>query len=138
MKEGTGGDPFSDDSEVDGSDDNESTGADGTPADTTSSREEPDQSSETPAEESTDQGEREGTELPWAVERSSVKSEREMVQFYLRNFVQERESEFQREVESKTGYETYLTDVREAAYLVAMDHPEEVAQLLDDWGCEYA
>lgn len=60
-----------------------------------------------------------------------------MVQFYLRNFVQERESEFQHKVECETGYDTNVTDVREAAYLVVMEHPDEVAELLDEWGCEY-
>lgn len=75
--------------------------------------------------------------VPWAVERNSVKSEREMVQFYLREFVQEREDEFQQDVEDVTGYDVYTTDLREAAYLVAMEHPDEVAGLLDEWGCEY-
>lgn len=138
MKEGTGGDPFSDDPDVDESNEAESTDASGVSGDTVNGRGEQDRSSEKPETDSADRGESDDSELPWAVERNSVKSEREMVQFYLRNFVQERETEFQREIEDTAGYDTYLTDVREAAYLVAMEHPEEVAQLLDEWGCEYA
>lgn len=138
MKEGTGGDPFSDDIDVDESNEAESTDASGGSEDTMNGRGEQNRSAEKPETGSADRSEPDDSELPWAVERNSVKSEREMVQFYLRNFVQERETEFQRRVEDTAGYDTYLTDVREAAYLVAMEHPEEVAQLLDEWGCEYA
>lgn len=137
MKEGTGGDPFSDDDGFDESAEDDSAGTDGTTAGAEVSQDAPAQDSASSSPESNDESQRDGDGLPWAVERNSVKSEREMVQFYLRNFVQERESEFQRDVETVTGYDTYLTDIREAAYLVAMDHPEEVADLLNDWGCEY-
>jgi hypothetical protein len=150
MKEGTGGDPFGDDpfGDDDSSDDPlgesnatdsgeaEPNGDGGAAADASDSAEPADVDTEDSSRDSTgDAGGDDG--LPWAVERNSVKSDREMVQFYLREFAQDRESEFQREVEAETGYDTYLTDVREAAYLVAMNHPEEVAELLDDWGCEY-
>ncbi|UPV76795.1 hypothetical protein M0R89_20210 (plasmid) [Halorussus limi] len=144
MKEGTGGDPFGDDDPLDGDSSGESGDADsgGTDGDerpvaaTSVSRETEDDWTERDSDDSTDNS-RGDDGLPWAVERNSVKSDREMVQFYLRDFVQDRESEFQREIETETGYDTYLTDVREAAYLVAMNHPEEVAELLDEWGCEY-
>lgn len=68
---------------------------------------------------------------------NSVKSDCEMVQFYLREFVQERESEFQRAVEGENRLRHVPDGLREAAYLVAMDQPEEVADLLDEWSCEY-
>lgn len=138
MKEGTGGDPFSEDADVDDLNQDEPDGDDGMATTTDVTGDISDTSPEQSDQETVDEDGLDNEGLPWAVERSSVKSEREMVQFYLRSFVQERESEFQHEVEAETGYDTYLTDVREAAYLVAMNHPEEVAQLLDDWGCEYA
>jgi len=158
MKEGTGGDPFaddpfgdddSDDEPLDESGDGDSEVVDpaedggaapaddgGALTDASVSGATADDDKERRSNAATGNSSDDGG-LPWAVERNSVKSDREMVQFYLRDFVQDRESEFRREVESETGYDAYLTDVREAAYLVAMDHPEEVAELLDDWGCEY-
>ncbi|MFC4551055.1 MULTISPECIES: hypothetical protein [Halorussus] len=145
MKQGTGGDPFGDDDPVaDGQDDASDTEDESQGGEDSSSTQAESGDAQVAVESGGEDAEdgggaAEGGDdgLPWAVERNSVKSEREMVQFYLRGFVQERESRFQREVESKTGYDTYLTDVREAAYLVAMDHPDEVAELLDEWGCEY-
>ncbi|USZ70170.1 hypothetical protein NGM10_17925 (plasmid) [Halorussus salilacus] len=148
MKDGTGSDPFADDSltEDGTADDDDATTSQQTDDGTTSGDTETDDETTTGDTETDDGSEPEeqdgdtkvdAGELPWAVRRNSVKSDREMVQFYLREFVQERESEFQRAVENETGYDTYLTDVREAAYLVAMNHPEEVAGLLDEWGCEY-
>ncbi|WP_440009620.1 hypothetical protein [Halomicrococcus sp. SG-WS-1] len=125
MKGGTGDDPFSDElDETDGS----VTGKEDVDADANSAEQ---------VKTDTDDDGTEAERVPWAVRRNSVKSEREMVQFYLRERTQERESEFQRDVEADAGFSTYLTDVREAAYLVAMEHPEEVAELLEDWGCEY-
>ncbi|WP_132060876.1 hypothetical protein [Halorussus amylolyticus] len=151
MKEGTGGDPFADDDSVteESSDDADTDATAQGGRDRTESLSDGEQSA--PGEPAvaddgvgtenrveTESGvDDESVELPWAVRRSSVKSDREMVQFYLRGFVQDRETEFQHEVETETGYGTYLTDVREAAYLVAMNHPDEVASLLDEWGCEY-
>ncbi|WP_433627557.1 hypothetical protein [Halomicrococcus sp. NG-SE-24] len=125
MKGGTGDDPFSDElDETDGSvTEKEDVDADANSAEQV----------ETDADDDGTEAER----VPWAVRRNSVKSEREMVQFYFRERTQERESEFRRDVEADAGFSTYLTDVREAAYLVAMEHPEEVAELLEDWGCEY-
>lgn len=76
--------------------------------------------------------------LPWAVQRDSVKSGREMVQFFLQADTQSEEREFERDVEDAAGYDVLLTDLREAAYLVAMNHPDEVAEILDEWGCEFS
>lgn len=110
MKPGTGGDPFGDgDREVD--------------------------SASEPLEEDVE----ETTEtLPWAVQRDSVKSDREMVQFFLQADTQSEEREFERDVEDEAGYDVLVTDLREAAYLVAMEHPDEVADILDEWGCEFS
>ncbi|WP_435181162.1 hypothetical protein [Halorussus sp. AFM4] len=138
MKEGTGGDPFGDDP-IDDQPPEDDPGPDtgATSAMTTTSTSAESKSGSASASGEDDDRDQNDDGLPWAVQRNSVKSGREMVQFYLREFVQERETDFKRDVEAETGYETYLTDVREAAYLVAMKHPEEVAELLDEWGCEY-
>jgi hypothetical protein len=48
-----------------------------------------------------------------------------------------RKSEFLRAVEDAVGKDVYKFDLREAALLVAMNHPEEVADQLDSWGYEF-
>ena len=72
--------------------------------------------------------------VPWIFTRKNVKSGRDMVQFYLRNDVQDREEEFVKTLEDKLGTSIPVTDAREAAYLAAMDNPEKVVQELREWG----
>lgn len=143
MKEGTAGDPFDDVIGAADDADRDDT-ADSPDATETQRSEQPDgvEAAATVLDDA-DDGTADAAEddddggVPWAVERSSVKAEREMVQFYLRESTLEAEEVFQREVAETAGYTPYVTDLREAAYLVAMDHPDEVADLLDEWGCEY-
>lgn len=115
MKGGTGGDPF------ENYDPDEP---------------EPADEVEEPEPEDTEDSGSDG--VPWAFERNSVKSDRELVQFFLQETTEEREKEFEREVEDIAGFDFYKTDFREAAYLVAMEHPEEVVEILEEWGCEHA
>ena len=70
--------------------------------------------------------------------KESAKSRRDMVQFFLQDSTKDAEGEFKGKVEDIAGFDVYTTDLREAAYLVAMEHPEEVAQKLEEWGCEFA
>lgn len=141
MKEGTAGDPFDDD--FDELDENTADDADDGPddaeADGTDTAASADTSAAVAEAKAADAG---GTDagsddVPWAVERPSVKAERDMVQFYLQQSTLAKEEAFQREVAETAGYTPYVTDLREAAYLVAMQHPDEVADVLNDWGCEY-
>lgn len=74
--------------------------------------------------------------VPWVYTRSNVKQDRDMVQFYLREFVQDAEDDFVDAVEQDLGASVSKTDVREAAYVAAMRRPEIVADELERWGFE--
>lgn len=74
--------------------------------------------------------------VPWVYTRSNVKQDRDMVQFFLRAFVQEAEGDFVDAVADELGASVSKTDVREAAYVAAMRQPEIVAEELERWGFE--
>ena len=77
-------------------------------------------------------------DIPWVLRRSSVKADRPNVtQFFLRDETDRAERRFQSDVEDILDADVYTLDLREAAYLVAMRHPDEVAEELLDWGYEY-
>lgn len=75
---------------------------------------------------------------PYAIRRDKVKDDREMVPFWLRSETKEQQENVKREVEELLGYDVYLTDFKEAAYLHGLENPLEIASQLEDWGCEYA
>lgn len=113
MKSGSGDDPFADaDSGGDESETSEA-GSDTDASDTETT---------TPS-------------LPWIYARENAKSQREMVQFFLRRETQTQEDEAQRELETILGEEPLVFDVREAAYQVALEeHLDDVAAKLREWG----
>ncbi|SFT06131.1 hypothetical protein [Halostagnicola kamekurae] len=74
--------------------------------------------------------------VPWVYTRDNVQQDRDMVQFYLRRFVQEAEGDFVDAVGEQLGTDVSKTDVREAAYVAAMRDPEIVAKELERWGFE--
>ena len=77
-------------------------------------------------------------EIPWVLRRGSVKDDRPNVtQFFLRDETDTAERRFKNEVEEIIDADVYTLDLREAAYLVAMRHPEEVAEELRAWGYDY-
>ena len=90
-------------------------------------------------EEQEESSAREGTsELPWAIRRDGPKDERpEVIQLFVQEGMRDREKDFRRDVERELGNDVFKTDLREAAYLVAMNHPDEVAETLREWGCEH-
>ncbi|WP_136602712.1 hypothetical protein [Salinigranum halophilum] len=76
--------------------------------------------------------------IPWVLRRRSVKDDRPNVtQFFLRDETDRAERRFRGEVEERLDTDVYLLDLREAAYVVAMQHPDEVASLLGQWGYDY-
>lgn len=94
------------------------------------SQERPDQSSESTTEASSG-----GTTLPWIYRREHARDGRDITkQLHLQHETAQRESEFKAELERAVGDQVYLADVREAALLVAMDHIDEVAEQLREWG----
>ncbi|WP_225335963.1 hypothetical protein [Halomicrobium urmianum] len=146
MKEGTAGDPFDDDfdeldedTDDDADDERESDVAEQSNTGETDATTDASAKVESAEIETDDISEADAgnDDVPWAVERPSVKAERDMVQFYLQQSTLAKEEAFQREVAETAGYTPYVTDLREAAYLAAMQHPDEVADVLNDWGCEY-
>jgi hypothetical protein len=77
-------------------------------------------------------------DIPWVLRRGGVKDDRpNMTQFFLRDSTDQAERGFQQDVENILDKDVYLLDLREAAYQVAMDHPEEVAAVLEEWGYDY-
>ncbi|ELY63189.1 hypothetical protein [Natrinema versiforme] len=74
--------------------------------------------------------------VPWVYVRDTVKQDREMVQFYLRDYVVDAEDEFVDAVSDELGTDVSKTDVREAAYEAAMHNVDEVVDRLEAWGFE--
>ena len=75
------------------------------------------------------------TSLPWKYSRENVKSERDMVQFYLQGETKAIESQAEGELEEILGESVLTFDLREAAYRVALqNHLHDVAEQLREWG----
>ena len=66
--------------------------------------------------------------------RDTVKENRKMVQFFLREETQETEDEIHAEIEQEIEADVSLIDVREAIVRVAADHIGEIADELREWG----
>lgn len=149
MKTGTGEDPFADDPDPeqdrqntpDASPDTEETASD-TSTNETSGDDEAASTDETDATEAIKTNDAETgidrDDIPWVLRRSRVKDGRpEMIPIYVREETADAEADFVRSVEDAVGKDVYKFDVREAAMLVAMNHPEEVAAQLNDWGYKF-
>lgn len=144
MKSGTGEDPFADDPEPTDqapadqeqqSTPDDATETEGSTPDT--SADEPSVSDDSASAADTE-GQLDQDDIPWVLRRSRVKDDRpEMVPVYVREETADAEPAFVRDVEEIVGRDVYKFDVREAALLVAMNHPEEVAEQLNSWGYEY-
>lgn len=131
MKSGTGEDPFADDPEPT---DQEQQNASESPDTEETTADSPDDSAST---DDTEEGLNQD-DIPWVLRRSRVKDGRpEMIPVYVREETSDRESEFMQAVEDAVGKDVYKFDAREAALLVAMNHPEEVADQLNSWGYEF-
>lgn len=77
-----------------------------------------------------------GDGVPWVYRRANVKERREMVQYYLRDAVQDAEDDLVDAVGEQLGVDVSKTDVREAAVVAAMRDPDAVADELRRWGFE--
>lgn len=137
MKSGSGDDPFAEDDHVDDEtvDDTADTDTDaGDPFDEESTTPEPESTSTTlpgipehPADES--------SQLPWIHRRDGVKDDRNHKTIHYTEYTVKRERrELRPALEERLGDDVELTDAREAAYLVGMDHIDEVADVLREWG----
>ena len=137
MKSGSGDDPFAEDDDVDEEpvDDVPDSDTDaGDPFDEQSTTPQPDPTSTTlpgipdhPADES--------SRLPWIHRRDGVKDDRDHKTIhYTEHTVKRERRELRPALEEQLGDDVELTDAREAAYLVGMDHLDEVADVLREWG----
>lgn len=140
FKSGPGDDPFADD----GDDDDASADLDGSGVDASAGAEpERDAMSDLFDEDGgkadpDPSGGGEDLNLPWVLERGSVKDGRpKTMEFRMRPETAEQRRDFKADVERELGKDVYALDLREAAYLVAMNHPDEVADQLREWGYDY-
>ncbi|MCU4744343.1 hypothetical protein [Natronoglomus mannanivorans] len=161
FKSGASSSPYSsDDDDSDGEDDTATavdtdTGADAD-TDTETGISTPDQtptSTRTPDTEQrraedddrTEDDEAENTEtastssgLPWIYRRSSITDGRaKTVQLHLQASTRERQTDALSDAESELGESVKKADLREAALLVGMDHIDEVADVLREWGYDF-
>jgi len=139
MKSGSGDDPFAEDDHVDDESIDDAAGTDtdvdgDDPFDEESTPSEPEATSTTlpsipehPAGES--------SPLPWIHRRDGVKDDRgHKTIHYTDHTVKRERRELRPALEERLGDDVELTDAREAAYLVGMDHLDEVADVLREWG----
>ena len=75
--------------------------------------------------------------LPWIYERDSITDGRTTVQLHLQDESTDRERERKSDVESVLGESVKKADLREAALLVGLEHTNEVADQLREWGYDF-
>ncbi|QKY22276.1 hypothetical protein B4589_017935 (plasmid) [Halolamina sp. CBA1230] len=132
MKSGTGDNPFADEEPEEPPDDQE----------VDESADEPSfDIGETDSDSSSTSTTSDEYSLPYYQRRGSVKEDRDdVLQFFVREDTAQGEDELERAVANELDIrpkELYKLDLREAALLVAMEHPEEVADKLREWGYEH-
>jgi hypothetical protein len=112
MKSGAGDDPFADDEADDNGEPSATAAADDATGDTAG--------------------------LPWKYRRQNARDGRPHTkQIHLQASTERREDTFRSDVQSAVDEKVELTDLREAALLVAMDHVDEVADQLREWGYDH-
>lgn len=140
MKSGAGSDPFGDDSDNENESPETSDVAtqETTPQD--SSNTESEAAGDSPSDHSvTSESEdnNEDEDLPYIFGRNTVKTDRQMVQYFLRDETMNLESDVKRAVEQELGTDVFLTDIREALIRVGANHVDELADELRGWGYRY-
>jgi len=78
------------------------------------------------------------TALPWIYERNSITDGRaQTVQLHLQQSTLDRQREGKRDVEDVLGESVKKADLREAALLVGLEHIDELADQLREWGYDF-
>jgi len=78
------------------------------------------------------------TVLPWIYERNSITDGRaQTVQLHLQQSTLDRQREGKRDVEAVLGESVKKADLREAALLVGLEHLDELAEQLREWGYDF-
>lgn len=75
--------------------------------------------------------------LPWIYDRDSITDGRTTVQLHLQDESADRERERKSDVESVLNESVKKADLREAALLVGLEHVDEVADQLREWGYDF-
>jgi len=118
------------------------TDSDLTPEPPSSSDEMPQGETQSQAATQAQSGDFEIDDLPYLVQRqmrgASVNADRtKQLLLEVRPFVKEGEEEFLNDLQDLVDGPVYKGDAREAAMVVAQEHPELVAEKLREWGIEY-
>jgi flagellar biosynthesis/type III secretory pathway M-ring protein FliF/YscJ len=125
MKNGPGSDPFSDSTEEDGES-------------AESNVDESSTNTETKDKIAGEQNPEQQTQYPYVLRRDTVKDERDNEHVaFLRDEYAELEDTIRENVASELDLrqkEVSVTDLREAMVAVASNHPEEMAEVLLEWG----
>lgn len=140
MKSGAGSDPFADDSdnEEESSETSNVTTQETTTQDNSELESEADgYSSPNYSEPSESSNHTDEEDLPYIFGRNTVKTDRQMVQYFLRDETMDIESDVKHAVEQELGTDVYLTDIREALIRVGANHVDELADELRGWGYRY-
>jgi len=139
MKSGSGGDPFAEESDDESTeevtDSAEQEEDEVTETDSNSGEQDPSTDSHSSATDTSTQSDQNG--LPYIFARSNAKTDRTMVQYFLREETQDIEDEAEHAIKQELGTDVLLTDVREALVLVGANHIDEVADELRDWGYRF-
>ncbi len=141
FKSGSAGDPFSSSDTDDDSGGGEAGNDESATIETSASTSmtEPDDESGSSTDRDNDRGETtsstSGTVLPWIYERNSITDGRaQTVQLHLQQSTLDRQREGKREAEAMLGESVKKADLREAALLIGLEHIDEVADQLREWG----
>lgn len=134
MKQGSTDDPFAEEpTETEAEDARAAEGtSQETQADPSTDDSPPEQSTSASATTSTRRS------LPYIHARDGVKDGRTQRPVFLRDHIEDGIDELVSEMEAEFGEDVYKTDVTEAAMAVAQEHPELVAEKLDEWGYGWA
>lgn len=137
FKSGSAGDPFGSDEDEDDVDEPDEAEA-SAPINTNPQP-------ETHTDHGAGHGDRDETEsaspsssgLPWIYERDSITDGRTTVQLHLQDESVNRERQGKSDVETILSESVKKADLREAALLVGLDHVDEVADQLREWGYDF-
>jgi hypothetical protein len=132
LKTGPGDDPFDDDDEEDSTDDEPVDVGEGIKPGAAEMEFDADQ--DDAADSATDD---EDADIPYLLRRSNVKDDRTDVAFALRDDTRTEAEATLANIKRELDTKVYSSDFREAAFLVGLQHTDEVVELLRDWGYEY-
>ena len=125
MKEGAGEDPFAEESSAEEASEGDVSEPDAV---------EDEESSTTTTSESNGQTQQRTMQIPYKFRRDGVQDGRDRVPLFLMPDTKSAERDALREIEDRFDDDVSLTDLREALMMVGLNHLDEVADHLEEWG----